>query len=359
MYRKVVRPVVRKGLFSLIGKIASTPDAKEILGNCLSGLLKWRPDLDFKWFSPYDEYPEIGKNEAAGDTSKRTDIIFVTGRFRSGSTLLWNIFRNMTGVTAYYEPFNERRWFDPEMRGARTDATHRRVAEYWKEYDGMPFLAEYYEEDWIRNNLYMDAGFWDPKMKRYIEMLIEHAKGRPVLQFNRVDFRLPWLRANFPNAKIVHIYRHPRDQWCSFLGKHMTSFSKDGAMDVFPDGFYLTMWCKDLKYHFPFLDPAAAGHPYELFYNLWRLSYIFGKMYADVSFSFERLLESPELVSADMCDRLDIPRMPDGVLKDIIEGPEIGKWRKYAPDEWFKQIETRCESILRNFLGHSAGGTAI
>jgi hypothetical protein len=35
--------------------------------------------------------------------------VFVTGRFRSGSTLMWSLFRNVPGCTAFYEPLNERR----------------------------------------------------------------------------------------------------------------------------------------------------------------------------------------------------------------------------------------------------------
>jgi hypothetical protein len=38
-----------------------------------------------------------------------------------------------------------------------------------------------------------------------------------VLQFNRIDFRLPWFRHHFPAATILHLARHPRDQWCSCL----------------------------------------------------------------------------------------------------------------------------------------------
>jgi hypothetical protein len=30
--------------------------------------------------------------------------IFITARFRSGSTLLWNMFRRLRGYRAYYEP---------------------------------------------------------------------------------------------------------------------------------------------------------------------------------------------------------------------------------------------------------------
>src|SRR6185295_9584612 len=113
-------------------------------------------------------------------------------------------------------------------------------------------------------------------MKRYVEILIERARGRPVLQFNRVDFRLPWLRKTFPGAKILHLYRHPRDQWCSTL-MDPSAFPKERTIADFAahDHFYLRNWARDLKYHFPFLDEQHLDHPYEMFYYVWKLSYLF------------------------------------------------------------------------------------
>src|SRR5262249_53451836 len=116
--------------------------------------------------------------------------ILVTGRFRSGSTLLWNLFRNMNGFTSYYEPHNERRWFDPKTRGDRIDPTHKKVSNYWTEYEGLDELANYYREEWVQRNLFMDEHSWDPAMWHYTRILVERAKGRAVLQCNRVDFRL-------------------------------------------------------------------------------------------------------------------------------------------------------------------------
>ncbi len=62
--------------------------------------------------SPYYEYLKSQDN-----TSQRDDIVFITGRFRSGSSVFWNVFRAQQSCTAYYEPLNERRWFDSEARG--------------------------------------------------------------------------------------------------------------------------------------------------------------------------------------------------------------------------------------------------
>ena len=130
---------------------------------------------------------------------------------------MWNLFRHVDGCTAYYEPLNERRWFDPATRGTNVDRTHRGVEDYWKEYEDLEVLGHYYREDWIGRALYMSASSWDPALTAYVKTLVRSARGRAVLQFNRIDFRLKWFRRTFPTAILVHLYRHPRDQWCSTL----------------------------------------------------------------------------------------------------------------------------------------------
>jgi hypothetical protein len=65
--------------------------------------------------------------EPRSGAASRDDLVIVTARMRTGSTVLWNLFRNMTGVTAYYEPFNEKRWFLPREQKDQIDPTHRNV----------------------------------------------------------------------------------------------------------------------------------------------------------------------------------------------------------------------------------------
>ncbi|HUY91139.1 MAG TPA: sulfotransferase [Pirellulales bacterium] len=324
----------------------------------LSGLLDGRPRLAERngrvllTQLPYDDLGRATEGQAA---NQRDDVVFITARFRSGSTLLWNLFRNVPGCTAYYEPFNERRWFDPDARGNRIDRTHKQVEEYWREYDGLDELGRYYREAWIDKNLLMEADFWAPEMKRYIELLIERAPGRPVLQFNRVDFRLPWLRRHFPNAKFIHLYRHPRDEWCSTL-MGIRCFPKDASPAEFKkhDKFYLLRWAHDLKFHFPFLEQALERHPYEAFYYIWRLSYLYGTAYANHSICFERLVEEPDEELTKLLGFTKIDASCHDALRRVIERPRIGQWRDYADDAWFRNIEARCEAVLQEFLNREA-----
>lgn len=345
-----VRDGVRGALFRLVNRLGQTDDGRAAAARALEGLLAARP----AWAPgdvPPPPYADLGRAPAGSAAALRPDVVLITARFRSGSTLLWNLFRHLDGFTSYYEPFNERRWFDPHSRGNHTDKTHRNAEEYWREYDGLGVLADHYREGWTDRHLYMGGDFWDPGMKRYVEILIEKAPGRPVLQFNRIDFRLPWFRRHFPNAKLVHLYRHPRDQWCSALAD-LTCFPPGGRTPDFRahDRFYLLNWCRDLRYHFPFLDESSSAHPYELFYYLWKLSYLFGLRYAHHSLAFERLVGDPDGELGRLFGALGVrPGSPEK-LKALMVPPALGKWKEYADDGWFRRHEERCEAVLADFF---------
>lgn len=296
-------------------------------------------------------YADLGQPVRTAPHDEKITI-FITARFRTGSTMLWNLFRHVPACTAYYEPFNERRWFDNEARGARLDSSHKNVDDYWREYNGLTELAQYYRDDWSERDFLMDADFWAPDMKRYVDCLIERAAGVPVLQFNRIDFRLPWFRRHFPGAKIVHLYRHPREQWCSTL-KDLQSFPKDAPAEAFArcDRFYLRRWARDLKYHFPFLADSSARHPYRSFYFIWRLSYLFGTRYSDYSIAFEQLVRDPRIEIARLMDAVGLNDPDIETLQSLVVPPQDDRWPGYADADWFSEHESHCESVLREFIG--------
>lgn len=347
---KRVREQARGAFFNFVRKVADTDDARATGIAALEGMLM-RRGLTLLAELPDEptDYPELGRARKE-PACQRDDIVFITGRFRSGSTLLWNIFRNIDGMTAYYEPLNERRWFDSQTRGERVDSTHRKVDEYWHEYEGLNELADHYRLAWIDRRLYMDGADFDYDLQRYIEIMIERAPGRPALQFNRVDFRLPWLRERFPNAKIVHLYRHPRDQWLSTL-VDPKAFPREGSIADFApyDKFYLLNWARDLKTQFPFLDERIVQYPYRLFYLMWKLSYRFGLAFADHSLSFEDLVTQPAEQIHSLLAAVEAPSVDLNALERLIDRPPLGKWKQYASDDWFRAHEEFCENLIAEY----------
>jgi hypothetical protein len=298
--------------------------------------------------SPYINTKHSTPENTSINTCDRDDIIIISSRFRSGSTVLWNMFRQEPANTAYYEPFNERKWFLQTQRGETVDSTHIGVQDYWTEFNNMEDLDNLYEQSWINRNLHMDESSWNPKMKEFICKLVERAEGRPVLQFNRADFRLPWLRHNFPNAKFLHLYRHPRDQWLSFL-TDKALMNKDAVATTYQDEFYLNSWCEDLTQYFPFLSIESTPHPYQRFYYLWKLSFLYGQKFSDLSISFEDLVQHKEATTEKIINTFSLSTNAE-LMYQVVETPQLNRWGSYAEDAWFKQFEDKCEHVLTNYL---------
>jgi sulfotransferase family protein len=347
-----LRAPLRRWFFKLFRKAWQTDDGKRAAVDALRGLLAGPPKLGLSGAAFQQPYPDLGVADRGEQPCLRDDVVIITARFRSGSTVLWNLFRQLDGFTSYYEPFNERRWFDPKHRGERIDPTHRGVSDYWREYEGLEELGQFYDERWIDHELYMSRDAWNPAMKQYVETLIAKAPGRAALQFNRIDFRLPWFCSQFPVATIIHLYRHPRDQWLSSLTEASRNFPRNGSVaDFVPhDHFYLLNWCRDLKYHYPFLDERLVEHPYQLHYFLWKLSYVFAEPHADYSVAFETLVGDPDRELPKLLEAVKVERYDLAKLKSIISSPPLGKWKEYADDSWFRKHETACENVLVEFF---------
>lgn len=345
-----VREPLRRSALSFLRQLLMTDEGRRVLVDALPGQrVQDAPALDLGRNRPEPQYPELGR--AHPSPGGKPAPIFITARFRTGSTLLWTLFRHVDGCTSYYEPLNERRWFDPAARGDRMDATHLGAEEYWREYDGLTHLGRFYDERWIDRDLYMDAHADAPNLRSYIDALVAAAPRRAVLQFNRVDFRLPWLRQQYPEATILHLYRHPRDQWCSSL-VDVSRVPRDVSVEAFRalDEFYLLSWARDLSYVFPFLRPERAEHPYDLFYMIWRLSYAVGRAYAHASVGLEDLAARPAAEIERLMRVCGIAGYDIEALARLIVPQSGGKWKKWADQEWFAAREARADAIMTAFF---------
>jgi hypothetical protein len=307
--------------------------------------------------APHQAFPGLLPNPYAnkpqGDLTglpERCRGLFITARFRSGSTLLWHLYANLPGVTAYYEPLHEVRWFMLDEPGS-IDPTHYGVSDYRLGYEGMKDLDACFDVEWGYKRLWMDGASFDWKLKSYVAALVTRAKGFPVLQFNRVDFRLQWLRANFLECPILHLIRDPRDQWRSALFDRALDPRLSIAEFRAHDHFALLPWVTDLTRIFPCLDLPPQVPAYRLHYLIWRLSQISGERYADMTITYEELAADPIATLRNVTRVLGLTELAD---RDYTKLAGLAVSRPPAREDelgpWYEEQEHECESALQILL---------
>jgi len=273
-----------------------------------------------------------------------TRPIFINARFRSGSTLLWNFFHQIPEAHAYYEPLHEQL---PELitRNIAPQVRHFNVESYFNEYPEIADLTRHHRPEFGLLNLYLEKNNHMPDLKNYLNYLINYPDKTkvPVFQFNRIDFRLPWIRHNFPGAILIHLFRSPRDQWISTISDN----SHEIDINIDSDAYRIATWSRDLCQQFPFLATPFIDHAYQRFYYLWKLSFLAGKRFSDLSIAYEDFLVNPSKGVITLLDfvELDSPENVD-VVKNIVVSRPMDIWKNYRSHNWFQELEDRCEACL-------------
>ncbi len=280
--------------------------------------------------------------------------LFVTGRFRSGSSFLWRLLDELPGVVAYYEPLNPRRWHRSDSSGAVRDPSHEGITDYRRHYEGLDDLDRFFRDDWSRHRLYMDERAADPDLEHFLAGICARAPADvlPALQFNRMDFRLAWLRARFPAARILHLYRQPRESFISSLAGAPIGTAARFADFGENDRFHLCEWVADLAKVWPPLMVEADAHPYLPFYMIWRLSHAHGRYWADASIRYEDLCRDPAATlgpALAACGVAATGRVL-AALAPLSRGPRAPRWPEFASADWFMHIEAEGERRLAAFF---------
>jgi hypothetical protein len=211
-------------------------------------------------------------------------VIFISGRFRSGTSMLWNVFNQLPQYTAWYEPLH------PNLRShiqyVKPKVDHIGIDNYWHNYHDLTNFEDYYSPDFGQSRLFLEKHEEYKGLKDYIQYLIDHSDGVPVLQFNRVDLRLSWLKNNFPQATIISIKREAYPLWISSR-KHIQN-QVDKVNESFSDAYDLMQWSVDLAQQFPMLQAQSKRHGYFRHYFIWKLTQMMAKQHNDLSLSLEK-----------------------------------------------------------------------
>lgn len=162
------------------------------------------------------------------ETVKHDRPVFIHAMWRTGSTYIWNKFREAAGFRAYCEPLHEQLWrlrrrdFDAEQIQATNQILrHPLLKKHY--FDELPFDAEGrvpgFREEFTFDTYCLDADESNPDLAAYIQGLLDFAEQHqeiPVLQFNRSLFRSAWLSAHFAPLNLL-LLRNPFDTWKSLL----------------------------------------------------------------------------------------------------------------------------------------------
>ena len=294
--------------------------------------------------NPLKEKNQPQKHAPKQNNKPAPNPVFITARFRTGSTMLWNLFRQIPEATAFYEPLHEE-LLAFIQNDIEPQPEHFHVESYFDEYTWLNEALRQHDAGFGTKRLYLEADANYPALKNYISGLLNTIKEEqtPVLKFNRIDFRLGWMRVNFPQARILHLYRSPRTQWHSSL----VGLPPDSGADLNADPYRITTWSRDLCGAFPFLASPYLENPYQRFYYLWKLSYLAGTRQADWSISYEEILANPGELIPGILDfaGLDTVKNRESALKVIEPAPQR-RWTQHEPEEWFEAQEQHCEDVL-------------
>lgn len=270
--------------------------------------------------------------------------LFITARFRTGSTMLWNLFHILPDAQAYYEPLHDSLVYYLQYP-IQPQKSHLFVKSYFDEYSAAPQALALHRAEFAHHRLYLEAGDDYLELRDYIQALVDSVQPprEAVLQFNRIDFRLPWIKKNFPEALLLHLTRNPRASWYSALSTN--GLDVDSNIDA--DLYDMTTWSRDLYKQFPFLASPHIEHAYQRHYYLWKLSDLAGKRLSHLSIAYEDILAEPTpyitriLKFAELFSDENL----ELCLKYVESKPERA-WQQDRTDAWFLDLEQKCEAVL-------------
>ncbi|MTJ15175.1 sulfotransferase [Anabaena sp. UHCC 0187] len=295
-----------------------------------------------------------------GDREKIVkDCIFITARYRTGSTYLYSLFSSLANTIAFYEPLNYHvlDWLekdDLEHQKTQLWLSHNLQDGYFYEYKSLEreVLTKYFKRKFGIERMVLSATEDHSELKDYLNFLLStYPQKLKVLQFNRIDFRLAWIKANFPGALIVNLRRNPRDIYASFVGLYLRS--GNGDRTNLNDGIEKVIDFVGLNEELNALSEVSVPqfslhdlNSYEKIYLLNQLSHQWSDQFADLVLEYEALIQDPVGELSKI-----ISHIPKFELKFSGEMPKprkdrINVWQEYHPEIWFQECEVKCNSLL-------------
>jgi hypothetical protein len=241
--------------------------------------------------------------------------IFVHSLFRAGSTYLFSAFRrSCAGYWCYQEPLHEyirhvaeapERLLDVDFHvGSALRHPDLQKPYFWEFYEVKDAIAPLFRKDLSYDSFFAQER--DPlfeSVATYLDALLHHARGRPMLQCCRSFGRAAALRSRF-GGKHIHLWRNPWDQWWSYqvdVYFEATNQLILNATDLPPVLRSVKQQCSIGDFHDSNIEIEIAHasshrlharHAYFAFYSLWLYGLIETEKIADVSVNIDTLSSS-------------------------------------------------------------------
>jgi ubiquinone/menaquinone biosynthesis C-methylase UbiE len=278
-------------------------------------------------------YSEFGKpfsynilrrksEKTASIKKKEATAIFIHSLFRTGSTYLWNKFRQDEKYYCYYEPLHQflTKVTTENIHHIMTGdykSVHHPVLDKYYLYEYKPLLKEgltgipFFRKSFSFENFCLSDTI--PGLKRYLDYLIDGAQDKiPTLQFNRSAFRISWFKKTYPGSLNIYMLRAPRDQWQSYFElNNRTGYRGFFVMDLLIPSinknsgeykllaeilplmdFHNEKQEKEDEFYRIILDSYSNEEKYLLFYYTWFKALIENALHADFIININLLSDS-------------------------------------------------------------------
>ncbi|MDT9312582.1 MULTISPECIES: tetratricopeptide repeat protein [Limnospira] len=346
-------------LGKILTKLGRYDEANEIYHQAVLNNSK-----DFKYDSGYYicDYLQEAKSLKYNSQDIPKNCVFITARFRTGSSYLYSLLDCLDNADVFYEPLNEDllNWLPKNEEDSCKNKqlyNHTFGGKYFSEYQSLNLnqdLEKLHSITFSGIKLVMSSKDEFHQMKSYLNFIIDNpSKNYKVLQFNRIDFRLGWVKFHFPNAVIVNLRRNNRDIYASYIEMYKKNNQTNNYNPyenkigyLFNLNSYINMFNDFCNYK---LENIKIND-YEKLYLINRLSNIWSDNFADLVIEYESLVQEPVTAITKIASM--IPGLTLKLKKEIIPPYQnrINVWEMYHSESWFLECEQKCEEIIKNIL---------
>ena len=191
------------------------------------------------------------------------DFVVIAGRYRTGTSILWQLLRETKTYLCLYEPFH------PNLKNLYTSnssvhPSHKNIPSYWTEYHSL-------DKDLISLLGEPEKGLYDKNsVLRAISTLREKVPGNLLIKTVRGDLLLPHIQKANPDVKIIYTKRNPIDMFVSM--ERVISKNHQENSTFLNSSFWEYNKYKNNKNFLSLLEPLQNEHIFASIYLIKRIT---------------------------------------------------------------------------------------